>query len=58
MRHDSFRVLSGTLPGNFPAVARTFQRINRRTDAGNVTGDPVDITADGCRKSVGNRRSE
>jgi hypothetical protein len=53
-----FQAMSETLPGNFPAVARTFQRINRRTDAGNVTGDPVDITADGCRKSVGNRRSE
>jgi hypothetical protein len=49
MRHDFSLAFDGTLPGNFPAVARTFQQINRRTDAGNVTGCPVDNTADGRR---------
>jgi len=44
---------SWTLPGNFPAVARTFQRRSRRIDGGKVTGCPVEIPADGRRKSVG-----
>ena len=44
------RDIARQLPGSCPDAARTFQRINRRIDADNVTGCPADNTADGRRE--------